>query len=75
MVDVVWFKIKSWHAVKGVNTFTSRANIEFTIASGYCGRKSEFRSVEFKDKTATEFDTNDKTCESCLRSLSLEGRV
>ena len=74
-MDVKWFKIKSWHAIKGVNTFTSRANIDFTIGSAYCGRKNEFRSDEFDSQTVTEFDANEKTCESCLRSLSLEGRV
>jgi hypothetical protein len=74
-MDVKWFKIKSWHAIKIVNTFTSRANIDFSIASGYCGRKKEYRSSELDANTATEFDENEKTCESCLRSLSLEGRV
>jgi len=74
MVDIEWFKIKSWHAVKQFNNFVSRANIDFTVASAYCGRKIDYRT-DAGSPLLTEFPEGEKTCESCLRFLSLEGRV
>lgn len=73
-MDVEWFTIRSQHGVKTFTNFTSRANIDFIVAKAYCGRKIEFRADEESPLSAT-FDKKKKTCESCLRNMSLEGRV
>lgn len=62
-----FFKILSWHEIRNEISFTSRANIDFTVLYAFCGKKLEVRSEHYWDSVSTGFNFNDKTCESCLR--------